>query len=129
MRVIHQVPDKLTTRSRQLTTCSRQVHDKKSQPVDQLQERLSHMTLSPSHDLRHSSLSVCDAQTNAILFRSVADLCGCVMYTTCFPNWESAKILIQSKIQELYYMSHGAKNIPDYESIKQLLEAGCVKTQ
>ncbi|XP_064639541.1 deoxycytidylate deaminase-like isoform X1 [Lineus longissimus] len=77
---------------------------------------------------QHNDL-MCDAQTNAILFRSVADLSRCVMYTTCFPTMESAKIIIQSKITHLYYLSHGNQHIPNYDLVKKLLGDGDVKSQ
>jgi DNA topoisomerase IA len=59
MRVIHRVPDKFTTRSRQ-------AHDKKSQPVDQLQ-------LCPRHVHDRFLLTTCSRQDQTCLFDLVGN--------------------------------------------------------
>eukprot|EP01031_Cornospumella_fuschlensis_P025860 gene25860-31228_t len=48
---------------------------------------------------------VCHAEVNAILNKNSADVKGCTMYVALFPCNECAKVIIQSGIQEVVYMS------------------------
>lgn len=48
---------------------------------------------------------VCHAEVNAILNKNVTDLKNCSIYVGLFPCNECAKVIIQSKIKEVIYMS------------------------
>ncbi|XP_064647855.1 deoxycytidylate deaminase-like isoform X2 [Lineus longissimus] len=56
---------------------------------------------------------VCDATTNAILFRCVADLRGTSMFTTALPSPEAAKLIVQSRIKILYFLERSGVNVPE----------------
>nr|CAD7575730.1 unnamed protein product [Timema californicum] len=72
-------------------------------------------------------LYVCHAEMNAILNKNSADVKGCTMYVGLFPCNECAKIIIQSGIVEVVYMSdkhshkvktQAAKRMFDFVGIK-----------
>eukprot|EP01040_Poterioochromonas_malhamensis_P003114 gene3114-3313_t len=48
---------------------------------------------------------VCHAEVNAILNKNSSDVRGCSMYVALFPCNECAKVIIQSGIKEVVYMS------------------------
>lgn len=48
---------------------------------------------------------VCHAELNAILNKIAADITGCRLYVTLFPCNECAKLVIQSGIREIVYLS------------------------
>ena len=48
---------------------------------------------------------VCHAELNAILNKNSADVSGCTIYVDLFPCNECAKLIIQSRIQEVVYLS------------------------
>eukprot|EP01033_Poteriospumella_lacustris_P013356 gene13355-9562_t len=48
---------------------------------------------------------VCHAEVNAILNKNSAEVAGCSIYVGLFPCNECAKVIIQSGIQEVVYMS------------------------
>ncbi len=48
---------------------------------------------------------VCHAELNAVLNSISYTLCGCVMYTALFPCNECAKLIIQSGICKIIYLS------------------------
>ena len=48
---------------------------------------------------------VCHAEMNAIMNKNTADLRGCRIYVTLFPCNECAKLLIQSGIKRVIYLS------------------------
>ena len=49
--------------------------------------------------------SVVHAEANAIMHKTCIDLKGCSIYTTLFPCNECAKLIIQSGITKVYYLS------------------------
>nr|CAD7401188.1 unnamed protein product [Timema poppensis] len=72
-------------------------------------------------------VTVCHAEMNAILNKNSADVKGCTMYVGLFPCNECAKIIIQSGIVEVVYMSdkhshkvktQAAKRMFDFVGIK-----------
>lgn len=71
---------------------------------------------------------VVHAEPNAIL-NSTTSLDGCTIYVTLFPCCECAKLIIQSKIKEIVYISD--KNASDDTTIasKRMLEAAGVVTR
>ncbi|WP_216083300.1 deoxycytidylate deaminase [Candidatus Mycoplasma haematohominis] len=48
---------------------------------------------------------VCHAEMNAIMNKNSSDVKGCAVYVTLFPCNECAKLIIQSGIKEVIYMS------------------------
>jgi dCMP deaminase len=48
---------------------------------------------------------VCHAELNAIMNKNAADLAGCTLYVTLFPCNECAKLIIQSSIRRIVYLS------------------------
>jgi len=58
---------------------------------------------------------VCHAELNAILNKISADLNKCTVYVTLFPCNECAKVIIQSGIQEIIYLTN---KYPDSDSVK-----------
>jgi dCMP deaminase len=48
---------------------------------------------------------VCHAELNAILNTNIADTSGCRLYVTLFPCNECAKLIIQSGIREIIFLS------------------------
>ncbi|XP_055908175.1 probable deoxycytidylate deaminase [Eupeodes corollae] len=69
------------------------------------------------------SMYVVHAEANAILNKNSANLQGSRLYTTLFPCNECTKIIIQSGIKEVIYISdkHGGK--PSYHASKRMLDA------
>lgn len=49
--------------------------------------------------------AVCHAELNAIVNKNAADVKGCKMYVVLFPCNECAKLIIQSGIKEIIYLS------------------------
>lgn len=58
---------------------------------------------------------VCHAELNAILNKISADLDKCTVYVTLFPCNECAKVIIQSGIQKVIYLTN---KYPDSDSVK-----------
>ena len=50
-------------------------------------------------------VSVCHAEVNAVLNKNCSDVKNCTLYVGLFPCNECAKIIIQSGIREVVYMS------------------------
>lgn len=69
---------------------------------------------------------MCHAELNAILNKNSADVKKCKMYVGLFPCNECAKVIIQSGIKEIVYMSdkhsHKIKTIAS----KKMLDAAKV---
>ncbi|XP_013785045.1 deoxycytidylate deaminase-like isoform X1 [Limulus polyphemus] len=70
---------------------------------------------------------VCHAEMNAILNKNSADLKDCTIYVALFPCNECAKLIIQSGIKEIVYLSDKYHN--DYKMVasRQLLDMAGVK--
>ncbi|XP_047667854.1 deoxycytidylate deaminase-like [Tachysurus fulvidraco] len=56
--------------------------------------------------LENKHLYVCHAELNAIMNKTSVDVKGCTMYVTLFPCNECAKVIIQSGIKEVVYLSN-----------------------
>ncbi|KAF8362588.1 hypothetical protein PRIPAC_89511 [Pristionchus pacificus] len=48
---------------------------------------------------------VCHAEMNAVMNKNCVDLEGCRLYTTLFPCNECAKIVVQSRVKEVIYLT------------------------
>ena len=64
---------------------------------------------------------VCHAEMNAILNKNCESLQGCRMYVTLFPCNECAKLIIQSGIREVVYMSDKCHAQPAFVASRRLL--------
>lgn len=62
------------------------------------------------------------AEPNAIL-NSDADLTGCKIYVTLFPCHECVKLIIQSGIKEIVYLSDKYNNTDSDRAAKRMLDA------
>ena len=58
-----------------------------------------------SNELENKYLYVCHAEMNAILNKNSADVEQCSIYVALFPCNECAKMIIQSGIKEVIYLS------------------------
>ena len=66
---------------------------------------------------------VCHAEMNAVMNKNQQDIGGCIMYTTLFPCHECAKILIQSGIREVVYLSDSKADQPTMMASRAMLDA------
>lgn len=73
---------------------------------------------------------VCHAEMNAICNKNCAELKGCTIYVALFPCNECAKLIIQSRIKEVVYMSDKYYNTPNVIAAKKLFDmAGVIYRQ
>ncbi|KAF1395670.1 hypothetical protein PFLUV_G00014020, partial [Perca fluviatilis] len=73
---------------------------------------------------------VCHAEMNAIMNKNSADVKGCTMYVALFPCNECAKLIIQSGIKEVVYLSDKYHDTPEMAASRRLLSmAGIQKRQ
>jgi len=70
---------------------------------------------------------VCHAELNAILNSIAADLDGCCLYVALFPCNECAKIIIQSGITEIIYLSDKYAETDSVKASKLMFEKAGVK--
>lgn len=80
-----------------------------------------------SNPLETKYMYVCHAEVNAILNKNCADLKDCTIYVALFPCNECAKVIIQSRIKEVIYMSDKHAQKPETIASKRLLNAAGVK--
>jgi len=76
--------------------------------------------------LKTKYMYVVHAEVNAILNRNVADTRGCRMYVGLFPCNECAKLIIQSGIAEVVYMSDKYHDRPPFVASRRLLDCAGV---
>ena len=72
-------------------------------------------------------LYVCHAEMNAILNKNSSDVKNCTMYVALFPCNECAKIIIQSRIREVIYMSDKHAQKKSTIASKKMFDAAGVK--
>ncbi|CAH1955144.1 unnamed protein product [Acanthoscelides obtectus] len=70
---------------------------------------------------------VCHAELNAILNKNCSDIKGCTIYVALFPCNECAKVIIQSGIKEVVYMSDKHAHKCNTIASKKMLNAANVK--
>ena len=70
---------------------------------------------------------VCHAELNAILNKNVASVKNCIIYVALFPCNECAKLIIQSGLREIVYMSDKYHDSPEMEASRKLLNLAGVK--
>mmetsp|Transcript_24887 Transcript_24887/g.40104 ORF Transcript_24887/g.40104 Transcript_24887/m.40104 type:complete len:266 (+) Transcript_24887:82-879(+) len=70
---------------------------------------------------------VCHAEMNAIMNKNCSSLKGCTMYVGLFPCNECAKLIIQSGIRTVYYLSDKYHDLPAFIASRKLLEMAKVE--
>jgi dCMP deaminase len=70
---------------------------------------------------------VCHAELNAILNKNNEDLDGCIIYVALFPCNECAKLIIQSGIKEVVYLSDKYKDSDSTKVSKIMFDMSGVK--
>lgn len=70
---------------------------------------------------------VCHAEMNAVLNKNSADVRNCIIYVALFPCNECAKIIIQSGIKEVVYLSDKYCDKPKMIASKRMFEAAGIK--
>lgn len=73
------------------------------------------------------NMYVVHAEANAILNKNAANVNGAIMYTTMFPCNECTKIIIQSGIKEVIYISDKNSEKPAYRASKRMLDTVGIK--
>lgn len=74
-------------------------------------------------NLENKSLYVVHAEANAILNSKMCSLDGTRLYTTLFPCNECAKLIIQSGIKVIFYISDKYAHRAIYQASKRMLDA------
>lgn len=64
---------------------------------------------------------VCHAEVNSILNKNSTDVNGCTMYVALFPCNECAKIIIQSGITEVVYLSDKYKDSNSMRASRKMM--------
>ncbi len=72
---------------------------------------------------------VCHAELNAVMNKNAADLTGSTAYVTLFPCNECAKILIQSGIRRIVYLSDKYHDTDASRAARRMFEMAGVKTE
>ncbi|MFO7976546.1 MAG: dCMP deaminase family protein [Candidatus Hydrogenedentota bacterium] len=70
---------------------------------------------------------VCHAELNAILNTNIADTSGCRLYVTLFPCNECAKLIIQSGLREVIYLSDKYRDTDSNKSARRMFDMVGVK--
>lgn len=80
-----------------------------------------------TNDLENKYMYVCHAEVNAILNKNSIDVNGCTMYVALFPCNECAKVIIQSRIKEVVYLSDKHAEKPHTIGAKKMFQAAGIK--
>lgn len=70
---------------------------------------------------------MCHAEVNAVLNKNSSDCKDCTIYVALFPCNECAKVIIQSGIKRVIYMSDKYANKPRTVAAKRMLDAAGVE--
>ncbi|CAB4035453.1 deoxycytidylate deaminase [Paramuricea clavata] len=70
---------------------------------------------------------VCHAEMNAILNKNSSDVKGCTIYVALFPCNECAKLIIQSGIKKIVYLSDKYHHQPNMKASRILLDMAKIK--
>ncbi|XP_030836562.1 deoxycytidylate deaminase isoform X2 [Strongylocentrotus purpuratus] len=66
---------------------------------------------------------VCHAEMNAVMNKNCASVKGCTIYVALFPCNECTKVIMQSGIKEVVYMSDTKHDKPSMVASRRLLDA------
>ena len=69
-----------------------------------------------------NSVLVCHAEMNAIMNKNSADVKGCTLFVALFPCNECAKLIIQSGITSIVYLSDKYGHTDEMKASKRLLK-------
>jgi dCMP deaminase len=69
---------------------------------------------------------ICHAELNAVINKISADLYGCRLFVALFPCNECAKVIIQSGIGEVVYLSDKYAHTDQVKAAKQMFESAGV---
>lgn len=72
--------------------------------------------------LENKYMYVCHAEINAVLNKISIDLKDCILYVALFPCNECAKVIIQSGIKEIVYMSDKHADKPQTIGAKRMFD-------
>lgn len=75
------------------------------------------------NSMQNKYMYVVHAEANAILNSNCIALDGTRLYTTLFPCNECTKLIIQSGIREIYYLSDKYRDKPAYQAARRMLDA------
>nr|XP_021190461.2 deoxycytidylate deaminase isoform X1 [Helicoverpa armigera] len=78
---------------------------------------------------KKDKLYVCHAEMNAIVNKNCSDVKGCHIYVNLFPCNECAKIIIQSGIRKVYYLSDEKNDKPKYQVAEKMFEVANIKVE
>ncbi|XP_032687529.1 deoxycytidylate deaminase isoform X2 [Odontomachus brunneus] len=81
----------------------------------------------PHSSLDSKYLYVCHAEVNAVLNKNSSDCKDCTMYVALFPCNECAKIIIQSSIKTVIYMSDKYADKVQTIAAKKMFDAAGIK--
>ncbi|KAG5182390.1 deoxycytidylate deaminase [Tribonema minus] len=70
---------------------------------------------------------VCHAEMNAILNKNAADVRGCTIYVALFPCADCAKLIIQSGIAHVVYVSDKYRDAPAFVASRRMLDLAGVR--
>ena len=70
---------------------------------------------------------VCHAELNSICNKNEASLKNCVIYTLLFPCNECTKLIIQSQIKEIKYISNKYKDKKEWVAARKMLDLANIK--
>jgi dCMP deaminase len=70
---------------------------------------------------------VCHAEMNAILNKNSADVRGCTIYVALFPCNDCAKLIIQSGIKSIVYVSDKYHDTPMFVASRRMLDLSGVQ--
>ena len=85
-------------------------------------DNASSMRCQPLSILHTRDPFMCHAEVNAILNKCSADVAGSRMYVARFPCNECAKVIIQSRIQEVVYLEDGSENDDAYRAARIMFQ-------
>ncbi len=71
--------------------------------------------------------AVCHAEMNAILNKNASTVKGCTIYVGLFPCNECAKLIIQSGLKAVVFVSDKYHDKPDMRASRKLLDMAKVK--
>lgn len=70
---------------------------------------------------------VCHAELNAILNKNSNDVKQCTMYTTLFPCNECTKVIVQSRLRQVVYLSDKYADTPSTIASKRMLNSAGIE--
>lgn len=84
-------------------------------------------TKTSENPLENKYMYVVHAEVNAILNKNSVNVSGCTLYVALFPCNECAKIIIQSRIKEIVYVSDKHADKPQTIAAKMMFDAAQIK--